>query len=480
MDGLDAALSYDPEDNIVTLLAHTTERSSSLPPQMRFLLTTRHDPRVLSLMDGVTLDLIHDAPESAEEVRAYAYTRLSALPESKRTDVAERVAEAAQGNFLYARYMLDHLLSDPNGVDDMTPLALPQGLNDVYRQSLKREIGRNMERWSERYCPLLGALAEAHEPGLTLTQLGGITGRSMSESSNLLRALAQYLDGPQPEGPLRLYHPSFRQFLLHDLEFPIYPAEANEAIATFFLEEYHDDWLNCNDPYALQWVCQHFINAVRDTTERRGRRRLLTQLSGLFADFTFLEARTIRYGLHALLGDLSIAETLDWAGSDSKEAVLGLQAVLSAEAQNLSGWDPAERPAFFAQQVRNRAWALGLSDLVSRAEARLAVLPVPSPMISMPAPIFHHLCGIALLKEYIYHHMDLIQREMYFLKDNGFIKPRTPHTSLEFNGHLNGVNLAEIVEPTELGWRIVKRHKKDIPSGLLQHKENLKIDPSAL
>ena len=77
--------------------------------------------------------------------------------------------------------------------------------------------------------------------------------------------------------------------------------------------------------------------------------------------------------------------------------------------------------------------------------------------------------------------MDLIQREMYFLrKDNGFIKPRTLRTSLEFNGHLNGVNLAEIVEPTELGWRIVKRHKKNIPSGLLQHKENLKIDPSAL
>ena len=85
------------EDNIVTLLAHTTDRSSSLPPQMRFLLTTRHDPRVLSLMDGVTLDLIRNAPEGAEEVRAYAYTRLSALPESKRTDVAERVAEAAQG-----------------------------------------------------------------------------------------------------------------------------------------------------------------------------------------------------------------------------------------------------------------------------------------------------------------------------------------------------------------------------------------------
>jgi hypothetical protein len=99
--------------------------------------------------------------------------------------------------------MLDHLLSDPNGIDDMTPMTLPPALNDVYRQSLKREIGRNMERWSERYCPLLGALAEAHEPGLTLTQLGGITGRSMSESSNLLRALAQYLDGPQPEGAQR-------------------------------------------------------------------------------------------------------------------------------------------------------------------------------------------------------------------------------------------------------------------------------------
>jgi hypothetical protein len=128
--------------------------------------------------------------------------------------------------------------------------------------------------------------------------------------------------------------------------------------------------------------------------------------------------------------------------------------------------------------VRNRAWGLGLSELVSRAEARLTALHLP--LLSMSAPVFRHLGGIALLKEYIYHHMDLIQREMSFLKDNGFIKPRPPHNSLEFNMHLNGVNLAEIVEPTELGWRAIKLHKKDIPSDLLQDKENLKIDPSAL
>ena len=119
---------------------------------------------------------------------------------------------------------------------------------------------------------MLGALAEAHEPGLTLTQLGGVTAAvCLSRQTCCAPWPSISRTGPQPEGPLRLYHPSFRQFLLHDLEFPIYPAEANEAIATFFLEEYHDDWLNCNDPYALQWVCQHFINAVRDTTERRGR-----------------------------------------------------------------------------------------------------------------------------------------------------------------------------------------------------------------
>jgi hypothetical protein len=102
--------------------------------------------------------------------------------------------------------------------------------------------------------------------------------------------------------------------------------------------------------------------------------------------------------------------------------------------------------------------------------------------ISMSAPIFQHLCGIALLKRYEYAHMSLTQREWYFLKDSGFIQPRPPHnpSELEFNEQRDGENFAEIAEPTEIGWSTIKLHKEDIPSELLRDRENLKIDPATL
>ena len=43
---------------------------------------------------------------------------------------------------------------------------------------------------------------------------------------------------------------------------------------------------------------------------------------------------------------------------------------------------------------------------------------------SMSASVFHHLCGIALLHKYVYNDDDPSRREMYFLRDHGFIRPK--------------------------------------------------------
>src|SRR5690348_9610294 len=43
---------------------------------------------------------------------------------------------------------------------------------------------------------------------------------------------------------------------------------------------------------------------------------------------------------------------------------------------------------------------------------------------SMSASIFTHLCGIALLHKYNYIDNDGNRREFYFLRDNGFIRPK--------------------------------------------------------
>ncbi len=100
---------------------------------------------------------------------------------------------------------------------------------------------------------------------------------------------------------------------------------------------------------------------------------------------------------------------------------------------------------------------------------------------SMSASIFHHLCGIALLHRYNYSNDEPSRREMYFLRDHGFIKPKPPLDFLVFE-NLNGRNLVEVAEPTEIGWLCVKLRRAEIPSNMLDasNRSNLRIDPSSL
>jgi WD40 repeat protein len=51
--------------------------------------------------------------------------------------------------------------------------------------------------------------------------------------------------------------------------------------------------------------------------------------------------------------------------------------LLRLESHNLRDWDPVKDPAYFPQQIRNRAYSLGLVSLLKGAEARLAELRRP-------------------------------------------------------------------------------------------------------
>jgi hypothetical protein len=99
----------------------------------------------------------------------------------------------------------------------------------------------------------------------------------------------------------------------------------------------------------------------------------------------------------------------------------------------------------------------------------------------MSASIFRHLCGIALLREYKYRNNPPNQREMYFLRDNGFLKPKSG-AFLDFDDKHHDKNLVDLAELTPIGLDCVKLRKNEIPSDWLEekNKDNLRIDPSNL
>jgi len=258
VDALDETLTYDPADNLVRLLADITDHPQELPAQMRFLVTSRPDPRVVDLMGDPTLTIVDDAPDNLNDVQAYAYRRLAYLVEPQRSDWAKRIAETGEGNFLYARYVLDDLPAD---LEKLAQLTLPKDLDDVYRRFLKRELGRQGRTWRE-YRPLMGLLVVARGTGLTRDQLAGILAQRPSALESVLEPCMQYLNGPFPAGPFRIYHQSFRDFLLKDPVFQVFAGEAHTDIADYYWKITLDqetakrDWSRC-DRYGLENLATH-------------------------------------------------------------------------------------------------------------------------------------------------------------------------------------------------------------------------------
>lgn len=121
VDAANEAVTWTGRESIVDLVGQIVGNPKALPHQVRFLVTTRADPRVVYLLGAPSLDLTADAPSGPDDVWAYIYLRLGVLPEPRRKDLSDRIAGHAQGNWLYARLVLDQLLADldPDALDSL-------------------------------------------------------------------------------------------------------------------------------------------------------------------------------------------------------------------------------------------------------------------------------------------------------------------------------------------------------------------------
>ena len=212
------------------------------------------------MLGVVPLDLVADAPDDSDDVRTYAFERLRNFDPATREAVAAMVRAGADGSFLYARYVLNDLLADPTRIENPSALSLPAGLAGHYREYLERELVRRSERWEDRYRPLLGLLAVARGDGLPRNLLVAATELEEDRVDDALRVIGQYLSGASPEGPFRLYHQSFRDFLLADSDYAVYPALANRRLAEAVLEGHPGRWsagagaaAEPSDAYALDY-----------------------------------------------------------------------------------------------------------------------------------------------------------------------------------------------------------------------------------
>src|SRR4030095_13266831 len=217
VDALDEAITYSGPTNIVRLLA----RFQDLSPQVRILATTRREERVFAQLPSVrSLDLFEDRPADTDDIRTYSYRQLVGIADVvRRMKLAHRLAEEADGVFLYAFLVFPEVRAALARGEEPETITLPKGLPGHYRQFLSRELTVDSRRWFDVYQPLLGTLAVAQGDGLTRKQLKSIVMEGLTQA---LLVCQQYIGGERPNGPFRIFHQSFAEFLLDENENPSY------------------------------------------------------------------------------------------------------------------------------------------------------------------------------------------------------------------------------------------------------------------
>lgn len=344
VDALDEAVEGGGGYSLVTLLA----RESRIPtPNLRLLVTSRPGRALRHFAAAGRFDLIDDEADTGGDVRAYAEHRLRAGRVPAAAVLARRIASRGKGNFLYARFVLDDLLSREEPVTTAA-IRLPDGLAELYREFLNREIAAAEPDWRLRYRPLLGLLTQARGDGLTVDQFVSLTGLARSAVEDALVVCAPYLRG---QGPYQIFHQSFRDYLRAPGEHHIYPAEAVDRLVT---ELYRSPL----DPYAVRHLLRYIVDAVRlGTSARAG-----ALLGRLLLNLDFVSAKAVQDSA-TLVAELG--EAVAAAGLPSGRASRMFE-LLTHQAHNLRRWTDAPQPAFLVQQMHYAATKAGFADL--RAE----------------------------------------------------------------------------------------------------------------
>ena len=284
VDALDEALTYDAKSNLAALLQHVAGST----PGLRFLMTGRSPEPRLAPLAATRLDLVLDSPDAAADVREYALSQLQEFPEVRRPELARAIAQSSDGIYLLARHVIDSLDPAVPPSDDEIPELMPGDLDDVYRRYIQRELAPSSidGKWVSEHRPVLGVLAVARGDGLTATQVSGATGLKKSIASDTIKRCSQFLSTPpSPEGPFRIFHRSFQEFLIRDPEFQVFPDEAHEGLAKWALEAW-----SSRDPYALHNVVSH-LRAWHDAVAGTSSSDASSALYSLVLDEGFRAAR---------------------------------------------------------------------------------------------------------------------------------------------------------------------------------------------
>lgn len=324
VDALDEALTYG-EPNVFTLLME----SADFPAAVRFLVTTRNMSQILNKFPPQArhdLSAAAYAGQANDDITALVRRWLAqpaaaaSRPELSDTMI-EQIVARAEGNFLYARFLLQEFVAAGLSLETS---RLPAGLYGLYAEYLERIVSGPRAAavgatWLDDYQPLLGRLSVAI-PAAPPVVLPEWLEQEQGRVTRLLNEVKPITEYEPAGGGYRLYHRSMAEFLatydlrpdtaagepvLNDYYTP--PAPQHEAIIRYYLDNFKEEWATC-DSYGLRQLAGHLRARLDEEKKAAKRRQLAADLYALVRDDAFRQAQLDNLGdTHATLNDLRTA-----------------------------------------------------------------------------------------------------------------------------------------------------------------------------
>ena len=300
VDGLDEAASM-PGHTVTDLLTILLS-----VPRVHLLIGTRRQSDVLdALDDGRALVSYLDlsAPElraaAEEDLRAYVVDRFATQEVELPAGAVDDIVTASEGNFAYAVYLLDEVLTGARQATDLG--GLPKTLNGLYESSLSRLREKHADTWEQEYWPLLGLVTVSFR-GAPTTELA--TWAGVANEGVLIQRITQLAPvivfDEAVEG-WRLFHRSMAEFLssrtaprqgtMGANRWFVDPVRWHRTIADHYLAVAGggSGW-NAVADYGVHNVLQHLERAARlsiDVGERQEADESLASIETLLQDPAF-------------------------------------------------------------------------------------------------------------------------------------------------------------------------------------------------
>jgi len=362
VDGLDEAMKLERHPSIFDLI----EQARDLPRAVRWVLTSRPGEHLSSLR-GVRLVLSAASDEQQGDIRSYTsafldepiISRALAVQKLDRAAYLDLVTRRSEGNFLYLKLAFAQLRKTVAADKPLArPAELPPGLEDLYREYLYR-LTRSQHRdsWKDFFRPGVRILAVARD-ALDFAELALLSGASPQSLNDLLSELAELLDsGPEGNGPYRLHHASFADFMTdraRSRKFWIDEVECHCLISDVYLNSYGTNWERCSD-YGLRFLVHHLSGA--------GRQKEISRL--LIREPAWTKAKVSRLGERSFQDDIEAAvDSFNDPVSDEDAIVLIQLWMLGAVARVLSN--------AYSDSILEALMALGREEeAVSQARSRI-------------------------------------------------------------------------------------------------------------